>query len=241
MSNSPKSAPRVPLKVLYEDNHLLVIDKPAPLATMGAEAGQPSLADLAKDYLRVKYNKPGNVYVGVVSRLDAFVTGVIVLARTSKAAARLTDQFRRRSVEKTYWAMVADPLPDQAGTLEHYVFKNDARHRMEVAACRDQLPADAKLARLAYRVIASHQHRSLMEVKLETGRKHQIRVQFESIGCPILGDRKYGSEVAFKQGIALHARFLSIDHPTKQKRIEFESEPPSVWRIEKFRFCGDDS
>jgi 23S rRNA pseudouridine1911/1915/1917 synthase len=134
MSNGLKNPREVPLNVLYEDTHLLVIDKPAPLATMGAEAGQPSLADLAKDYLRVKYNKPGNVYVGVVSRLDAFVTGVIVLARTSKAAARLTDQFRRRSVEKTYWAMVADPLPDQAGTLEHYVFKNDARHRMEVAA-----------------------------------------------------------------------------------------------------------
>ena len=190
MSNSPK----FPLKVIYEDNHLLVIDKPAPLATMGAEAGQPSLAEMAKDYLRVKYNKPGNVYVGVVSRLDAFVTGVIVLARTSKAAARLTDQFRRRTVEKTYWAIVADPLPDQAGTLEHHVFKNDARHRMEVAGRRDQLPPDAKLARLKYQVIASDQQRSLVEVKLETGRKHQIRVQLESIGCPVVGDRKYGSE-----------------------------------------------
>ena len=241
MSNSSKSTPKVPLKVLYEDNHLLVIDKPAPLATMGAEAGQPSLAEMAKDYLRVKFKKPGNVYVGVVSRLDAFVTGVIVLARTSKAASRLTDQFRRRSVEKTYWAMVADPLPDQAGTLEHHIFKNDARHRMEVAVRRDQLPADAKLARLKYRVIASYQNHSLVEVKLETGRKHQIRVQFESIDCPILGDRKYGSEVPFKQGIALHSRFLSIDHPTKRERIEFESEPPSAWRVERFKFYGDDS
>ena len=230
-----------PLKVLYEDNHLLVIDKPAPLATMGAEAGQPSLAEMAKDYLRVKYNKPGNVYVGVVSRLDAFVTGVIVLARTSKAAARLTDQFRRRTVEKTYWAIVADPLPDQAGTLEHHVFKNDARHRMEVAGRRDQLPPDAKLARLKYQVIASDQQRSLVEVKLETGRKHQIRVQLESIGCPVVGDRKYGSEIPFKQGIALHSRFLSIDHPTKQERLEFESEPPSVWRLEKFHFRREES
>lgn len=236
MSDSRK----VPLKILYEDNHLLVIDKPAPLATMGAEAGQSSLVELARDYLRIKYNKPGNVYVGVVSRLDAFVTGVIVLARTSKAASRLTDQFRRRSVEKTYWAMVADPLPDQAATLEHHVFKNDARHRMEVAGRPDQIPADAKLARLKYRVLASHQQRLLLEVKLETGRKHQIRVQLESIDCPIVGDRKYGSEVPFKQGIALHSRFLSIDHPTKQERLHFESNPPPTWRLEKFQFHRKD-
>ena len=223
------------LKILYEDNHLLVIDKAAPLATMGAEAGQPSLVSLAKDYLRVKYNKPGNVYMGVVSRLDAFVTGVIVLARTSKAASRLTDQFRRRSVEKTYWAIVADPLPDQAGTLEHHVFKNEARHRMEVARSHDQLPADAKLARLTYRVIGTCQQRSLLELKLETGRKHQIRVQLESLSCPIVGDRKYGSEVPFKQGIALHSRFLSVEHPTKKQRLEFQAEPPTWWRLEKFQ------
>ena len=223
------------LKILYEDNHLLVIDKAAPLATMGAEAGQLSLVSLAKDYLRVKYNKPGNVYVGVVSRLDAFVTGVIVLARTSKAASRLTDQFRRRSVEKTYWAIVADPLPDQAGTLEHHVFKNEARHRMEVARSHDQLPADAKLARLTYRVIGTCQQRSLLELKLETGRKHQIRVQLESLSCPIVGDRKYGSEVPFKQGIALHSRFLSVEHPTKKQRLEFQAEPPTWWRLEKFQ------
>ena len=236
MSNSLK----IPLKVLYEDNHLLVIDKPAPLATMGAEAGEPSLVSVAKEYLRVKYNKPGNVYVGVVSRLDAFVTGVIVLARTSKAASRLTDQFRRRSVEKTYWAIVADALPDQAGTLEHHVFKNDARHRMEVAQHRDQLPADAKLARLTYRVIGTQNQRSLLEVKLETGRKHQIRVQLQSVDCPVVGDRKYGSEIPFKQGIALHSRSLSVDHPTKQERLEFQAEPPAWWRLEKFQFRRED-
>lgn len=223
----------LPLNVLYEDNHLLVIDKPAPLATMGAEEGESSLVLLAKDYLRVKYNKPGNVYVGVVSRLDAFVTGVIVLARTSKAAARLTDQFRRRSVEKTYWALVADPLPDPSGTLEHHIFKNDARHRMEVVSGRSEIPADAKLARLTYQVIGTHQRRSLLEVKLETGRKHQIRVQLESIGCPIVGDRKYGSEVPFKSGIALHSRFLSFDHPTTKQRLQFEAIPPKWWRVQR--------
>ena len=112
---------------------------------------------------------------------------------------------------------------------------------MEVAGRRDQLPPDAKLARLKYQVIASDQQRSLVEVKLETGRKHQIRVQLESIGCPVVGDRKYGSEVPFKQGIALHSRFLSIDHPTKQERLEFKSEPPSVWRLEKFHFRREES
>jgi len=228
MSESQKS----PLNVLYEDNHLLVIDKPALVATMGAEEGEPSLVLMAKEYLRVKYKKPGNVYVGVVSRLDAFVTGVIVLARTSKAASRLTDQFRRRSVEKTYWAMVADPLPNQSGTLEHHIFKNDSRRRMEVVSSRQEIPADAKLGRLAYQVIGAHQQRSLLEVKLETGRKHQIRVQLESIGCPIVGDRKYGSELPFKRGIALHSRFLSLDHPTTKERLEFEVTPPKWWQLE---------
>lgn len=235
MSDSLKST----LNVLYEDNHLLVIDKPAQLATMGAEAGEPSLVEMAKDYLRAKYNKPGNVYVGVVSRLDAFVTGVIVLARTSKAASRLTDQFRRRSVEKTYWAIVADPLPGESGTLEHHVFKNDSRHRMEVVKNSQTAPADAKLARLAYRVIGIHAERSLLEVKLETGRKHQIRVQLESIGCPIVGDRKYGSEVSFKKGIALHSHSLSFDHPTTKDRLTFETALPPWWRLEKYDLRRD--
>jgi 23S rRNA pseudouridine1911/1915/1917 synthase len=227
-------APDVNLKILYEDNHLLVIDKPAPLATMGAEEGQPSLVSIAKDYLRVKYNKPGNVYVGIVSRLDAFVTGVIVLARTSKAASRLTDQFRRRSIQKTYWAIVADPLPSDSGTLEHHVFKNDLRHRMVIARDLQNLPPDAKLARLSYRVIGTRQNRSLLQVKLETGRKHQIRVQLESIGCPIVGDRKYGSDVPFRCGIALHSKSLTLEHPTTRERLDFEAAAPKWWNVNKF-------
>ncbi len=229
------------LSILYEDNHLLVIDKPAPLATMGAEAGEPSLVSMAKGYLQTKYNKPGNVYLGVVSRLDSFVTGVIVLARTSKAASRLTDQFRRRSVEKTYWAIVADPLPNESGTLEHHIFKNDLRRRMETVKNSQPVPVDAKLARLAYQVIGTRADRSLLEVKLETGRKHQIRVQLESIGCPIVGDRKYGSEISFKKGIALHSRCLSFDHPTTRQRLRFESALPPWWQLGKYDLRGDDS
>jgi 23S rRNA pseudouridine1911/1915/1917 synthase len=222
------------LTILYEDNHLLVVDKPAPLPTMGASEGEDSLVNMAKDYLRVKYNKPGNVFLGVVSRLDSFVTGVVVLARTSKAASRLSEQFRSRSVEKTYWAIVADPLPGLAATLEHQVYKNESRHRMQAADMTIAAPADAKMARLSYRTLGTNGERTLIEVKLDTGRKHQIRVQLEAIGCPIVGDRKYGSEVTFKQGVALHSQQLAIDHPTSKERMTFQAPPPKWWRISRF-------
>ena len=174
------------------------------------------------------------MFLGVVSRLDSFVTGVVVLARTSKAASRLSEQFRSRSVEKTYWAIVADPLPGLAATLEHQVYKNESRHRMQAADMTIAAPADAKMARLSYRTLGTNGERTLIEVKLETGRKHQIRVQLEAIGCPIVGDRKYGSEVTFKQGVALHSQQLAIDHPTSKERMTFQAPPPKWWRISRF-------
>jgi len=220
--------------ILYEDNHLLVVDKPALLATMGVSSGETSLVSLAKDYLKQRYDKPGNVYLGVVSRLDAFVSGVTVLARTSKAAARLNDQFRQALVEKTYWAIVPDNLPSDQGRLTHRLVKDDARRRMITVNQQDARYGAAKEARLNYRVIGRHRDQCLLQIDLETGRKHQIRVQLETIGCPIVGDRKYNSPLRFQPGIALHSRRLKIVHPTLKEEITFESPPGDSWQLDRF-------
>ena len=222
------------LSVIFEDNHLLVVDKPALLPTMGVREGDDSLLNRAKEYIKQKHNKPGKVYLGVVSRLDSFVTGVIVFARTSKSASRLTEQFRSRSVEKKYWAIVPDQLSSASHQLEDRLVKDDSRHRMVVVARNSPVVAGEKLAKLRYSTLAKHNHLRLLEIELETGRKHQIRVQLENAGASIVGDRKYGSDLPFKKGIALHARRLVIEHPTQKILQSFESEPPGYWDIGRF-------
>jgi 23S rRNA pseudouridine1911/1915/1917 synthase len=215
------------MQILYEDNHLLVVDKPAGLPTQGALSGTPSLISQAKQYIRQKYRKPGNVYLGVVSRLDSVTSGVIVLARTSKAAARLTEQFRSRSAEKTYWAVVEGKPQPAAGELVDWIAKNEREQRMEVVPAG---PLEAREARLAYKTLHTSDGVSLVEINLETGRKHQIRLQLASRGHPILGDAKYGSKRRFASGIALHCRKLVIEHPTTKQRLTFESKPPATWQ-----------
>lgn len=215
------------LKVLYEDNHLLVVNKPAMLPTMGVAESEPSLLKIAKEYIRDKYQKPGNVYLGIVSRLDTPVTGVTILARTSKAAARLSESFRERRVQKLYWAVVAGELPEPSGTLEHYLRK-DERHR-KVHVTNAAAP-DAQLARLRFRALNSSGGYTLLEIELETGRKHQIRVQLAKHGFPIMGDRKYGSDRSFPQGIALHARQLVVSHPVQEETMTFVAPVPKSWR-----------
>ena len=226
-------------KILFEDNHLLVVDKPALLPTMGVRDGEDSLVNQVKNYLRQKYNKPGNVYLGVVSRLDSFVSGVIVSARTSKAASRLTDQFRRRSVNKKYLAIVPDipSLPDY-GQLHDRLIKDESMHRM-VALNKDspEHPRE-KSAKLSFRSLGRHDGQRLLAISLETGRKHQIRVQLTTAGCPIIGDRKYKSREPFEKGIALHSHRLSIEHPTTKQTQSFQSEPPRFWRIDRFGYDG---
>jgi 23S rRNA pseudouridine1911/1915/1917 synthase len=222
------------LDVLYEDNHLLAVNKPAQLATMGVADDRPTLLTLAKEYVRRKYDKPGNVFLGIVSRLDAPVTGVVLLARTSKAAQRLTKQFRERSVEKTYWALVAGIVEPPAGRLLHYLRKDDRHRRMHV--CEPQSPG-AQRAELTYRVLdeadaprsRASAAATLLEVRLLTGRKHQIRVQLSAAGFPIVGDRKYGSRRAFPQGIALHARRLVVVHPVRKVVLTIEAPLPPSW------------
>jgi 23S rRNA pseudouridine1911/1915/1917 synthase len=215
-----------PFRVLLEDNHLLVVDKPAGLPTMGVAAGTPSLLSLAKQYLKDKYQKPGNVYLGIVSRLDAPVTGLVVMARTSKAAGRLSKQFRERDVTKLYWAVIERPPYPVAGTLRDWVRK-DERHRKVLVT--DAQTEGAQNAQLSYRTL-KHVHQAvLLEIDLLTGRKHQIRVQLGARRLPILGDRKYGSRVTFEPGIALHARSIRFAHPVRQTEIELTAGVPRSW------------
>ena len=215
--------------VLYEDNHLLVVNKPAGLPTQGVVEGAASVVTLAKTYLKQKYKKPGNVYLGVVSRLDASTSGVLVLARTSKAAARLAAQFREHETEKIYWALVERPPEPPVGELSHWVLKNDRQRRMEVVPPRTR---GAQHAKLAYQTLRAEKQRALVEVHLHTGRKHQIRLQLATIGCPVLGDRKYGSRAEFPAGgIALHAKRLAIEHPTTKERLEFQAPAPQAWDL----------
>jgi 23S rRNA pseudouridine1911/1915/1917 synthase len=215
------------MDVVWEDNHLLVLNKPAELPTMGVEEGEFSLLVQAKDYLKQKYKKPGNVYLGVVSRLDAASSGVIVFARTSKAAARLTQQFREGTVGKQYWAIVAPPLPLPQAEWKDWMRKDERNRRMEICP-----PAaiGAQRAQLSYRTLRQNDRFAWLEVRLDTGRKHQIRVQCASRYSPVIGDTKYGSHQSFASGIALHARRLELDHPTQQKRLTFEAPPPSAWK-----------
>jgi 23S rRNA pseudouridine1911/1915/1917 synthase len=219
-------APRSPLEVLYEDNHLLAVNKPAGLPTMGVTADRPSLLAVAKKYIGQKYRKPGNVYLGVVSRLDAPVTGVVLMARTSKAAARLSEQFRERQVEKVYWALVEGEIEPAEATLTHHLRKDERHRKMHTTSAGTP---DAVEAVLRYRLIQAMHGKSLLEVRPKTGRKHQIRVQLAKHGFPIVGDLKYGSTTKFPVGIGLHARRLIVDHPVRQSPQEIEAGVPRSW------------
>jgi 23S rRNA pseudouridine1911/1915/1917 synthase len=213
------------LRIIYEDNHLLAVDKPAGLPTMGTPGGLATLLSLAKEYIKRKYNKPGNVYLGVMSRLDAPVTGVVLLARTSKAARRLTEQFRAHAVGKFYWALVDGALEPPAGQCVDWLVHDERHRRMHLAG--PDTP-NAREARLAYRQLSVQGRVSLVEIELFTGRKHQIRLQLSGCGHPILGDRKYGSRLPFPAGIALHSRRLVVAHPVGGEALVLESPlPPS--------------
>lgn len=214
------------LRVLHEDNHLLVVDKPAGVATMGARPGVESVFDLAARYLKEKYQKPGNVYLGVVSRLDAPVTGVLPFARTSKAASRLSRVFRDRAVDKHYLALVEGEADESEEPVVHYVWK-DERNRRMVASPRAM--EHTQRAELRYRVLHSTSQASLLAVRLLTGRKHQIRVQLAKLGHPVVGDSKYGARTWGAPGIALHCWRLALDHPVRRDTIEFCAPHPKVW------------
>ena len=218
---------QAPFPVIYEDNHLLVIDKPAQLATMGVRPPRKSAFELARGYIKEKYQKPGNVYLGVVSRLDAPATGILVFARTSKAAARLTAQYRKREVTKIYHILIEGKLSEASGLLEDWVRKDERHRRMHVVTAQAE---ESQQARLSYRVLQTMKKCQLVEVELETGRKHQIRLQFSSRGHPVVGDRKYGARDTLSRGIALHARRLELMHPVRDEKMIWEADLPLIWQ-----------
>ncbi len=225
------------LDILFEDNHLLAINKPAGWPTTHYIGKEETVDRLVKTYLKEKFGKPGNVYLGIVHRLDKTVSGVLLFARTSKAAARLSEQFREGMVEKTYWAVVeSDPaspptdspqfLRDDTGSLMDWLKKDEPNARVVV------VPANtpgAKVARLVYVVRARHERLTWLELRPHTGRKHQLRVQLASRASPIYGDAKYGSDRPFGPAIGLHARSLTFLHPTTKEPLTLTADLPNYW------------
>lgn len=203
---------------------MLAVNKPAGLLVHGDETGDTTLADLAKAYIREKYNKPGNVFVGVVHRLDRPVSGVILLAKTSKALARLNELFRSKKTRKTYWAVVQNRPPQEEGTLVHWLVKDSAKNITKAYAKENK---SGQRSELNYKLLLAQQNKYLVEVNPITGRPHQIRVQLSSMRCPIVGDLKYGAPQPLPdKSIALHARQLQFEHPTLKTPITVSALPP---------------
>ncbi len=194
---------------------------------MGTTESEESLYRLTKEFLKKKYEKPGNVYLGVVSRIDSFVSGVLVFAKTSKAASRLSEQFRNGKVKKSYVAIVEGKMESPSGHLKSWMRKNDRLRRVESFP---QEVNGSKFAELRFQVRSSNLEFSLLEIELITGRKHQIRSQLSDLGSPVFGDRKYDGIENFGNGIALHAHKLKISHPTKKTLMEFVDPIPDRWK-----------
>lgn len=218
--------------VLFEDNHLLAINKPFCMPSQGDETGDLNVFDWAKQYLKEKYAKPGNIYVGLLHRLDRPTGGILLLAKTSKAAGRLSQDFQENKVEKTYWA-ITEKIPDMVeGKLEHYLAKLPDKN---IVKAYNKQVYGAKLAILNYKVLQTVGIQALVEVQPKTGRQHQIRVQLASIGCVICGDVKYGkTHFLPDKAIALLAQQIRFKHPTKDEQITLSLELPDIPIWQKF-------
>lgn len=214
------------INVLYEDNHLLIVEKPVNIPVQEDASGDEDLLNMLKNYIKVKENKPGNVYLGLVHRLDRPVGGVIVFAKTSKAASRLSDQLRRNKIIRKYKVIVRGRMPAREETLTDHLLKDRRKNQVNVVGRNVN---GAKKAVLHYKSIATKEAKglTLLEVRLETGRSHQVRVQLANAGNPLFGDQKYGRQRnKAGQQIALWAYFLSFKHPTKDEMVEVECPPP---------------
>ncbi|MRR20582.1 RluA family pseudouridine synthase [bacterium] len=217
--------------ILYEDNHIIIVNKRSSDLVQGDGTGDEPLDDIVRSYIKEKYNKPGDVFLGVVHRLDRPVSGCVVYARTSKALSRLSELFRTREVRKTYWAIVSERPPSEEGSLSNYLKKNETQNKSYVYATEVK---GSKLAELSYRVLARSEKYYLIEVDLQTGRHHQIRAQLAAAGCPIRGDLKYGSKRSNEGGgISLHSRRVSFVHPVKNEKISVEAPLPDdrIWKL----------
>ncbi len=221
-------------RILYEDNHVIVINKRPSEIVQGDKTGDATMPDAIKSYLKEKYNKPGNVFCGVVHRLDRPTSGAVIFARTSKALERLNAQFREKETNKTYWAIVENRPSNQEDRLVHFLRKNESQNKSYAV---DSKTSGAKEAILSYKLIRSSERYHLLEISLETGRHHQIRAQLSAIGCIIKGDVKYGAKRSNDDGsICLHARKISFTHPTSKEIIEIIAPVPNntLWKaVEK--------
>jgi 23S rRNA pseudouridine1911/1915/1917 synthase len=220
------------IPILYEDNHVIVVVKPVNVPTQEDDSHDPDLLTLIKQDLKVRYQKPGSVYLGLVHRLDRPVGGVMVFAKTSKAASRLSDSVRTRTFLKRYLTVIHGTPRETQATLRHHLLKDTKTNMVSVVS---STTAGAKEAILQYAVIGRREGVSLVSVELHTGRSHQIRVQFAAIGCPLVGDQRYGAHLAKSgQQIALWSTELGFDHPTTKEVLNFNSEPPGEaypWKL----------
>jgi 23S rRNA pseudouridine1911/1915/1917 synthase len=217
------------LQVLHEDNHIIVINKRVGDIVQGDKTGDEPLSDVVKAYLKEKYNKPGEVFLGVVHRLDRPTTGIVVFAKTSKALSRLNETFKNRETQKTYWAVVKNQPPKETDTLVHFLKRNPKNNTSK--AHSKEVP-DSKKASLTYKIIKKLDNYFVLEIDLHTGRHHQIRAQLQAIGCPIKGDLKYGFDRSNPDGgIHLHARKLVLSHPVTKESLSFTAPTPNdvIW------------
>lgn len=219
------------LEVLYEDNHLIAVCKKATELVQGDRTEDKPLVEIVKEYIKEKYNKPGEVFLGIIHRLDRPVGGVVVFARTSKALTRMNALFQEKKIQKTYWAIVEQTLPNEEGTLVNYLKKNQEKNR---SRAYDTQVRDSKRSELDYKLLGRSKNYFYVEVHPKTGRHHQIRVQLSHIGCPIKGDLKYGGKRSNKDGsIHLFGRSIEFIHPVKKEPIKITATPPQsdpLWK-----------
>jgi 23S rRNA pseudouridine1911/1915/1917 synthase len=221
------------LSVIYEDNHLIAINKPAGALVHGDETGDEPLADAVKKYIKIRYKKPGDVFLGVIHRLDRPVSGVVIFARTSKALARMNKMLQEKKIVKKYLAMVSDRPEELSGTLTHYLSKDETKNIVKAYASKKP---NSKIATLNYQQKGELDGKILLEVEPLTGRPHQIRVQLSKIGCPIIGDLKYGATYPLQdKSIALHCQEMSFLHPVGNEPVTIKADVPSIFPWNTFQ------
>ncbi len=219
----------IPLQILFEDNHIVAVNKRPSDIVQGDKTGDTPLSDFVKEYLKEKYDKPGDVFLGVTHRIDRPVSGVVLFARTSKALTRINEMFKTKEIKKTYWAVVKNKPPKDTDTLVHFLKKNEVKNMSKAYPIET---TGALRCELDYKIVCSSDNYHLLEINPHTGRHHQIRVQLSAIGCPIKGDIKYGfNRTNIDASIHLHARQVEFIHPIKKESITIAANPPkeALW------------